>query len=254
MIFISFAGCLVFKAYFWSLQNDSMSDFNLVDNPDSFSKIWKNFECLSADELKLLDENKYEATFKPGEIIIKQGSPASSALFLTSGRAKIYIEGNKGKNFILRIALPGQLILGPGAYTNLRHTFSVAAITTLQACFISFDVFRILMKSNSDFSEFLLEDLSLKAISAHERMVSQAQKRMPGRLADALLYFADEVFFSDEYEMILSRQEMGEMTNMAKECVVRILKELEDIGVIYSDTSQIKILDRERLVQISERG
>jgi hypothetical protein len=44
------------------------------------------------------------------------------------------------------------------------------------------------------------------------------------------------------------------MTNMAKECVVRILKELEDSGVIYSDASQIKILDREKLIQISEKG
>jgi len=44
------------------------------------------------------------------------------------------------------------------------------------------------------------------------------------------------------------------MTNMAKECVVRILKELEDSGVIYSDSSKIKILDRENLIRISEKG
>jgi len=85
-------------------------------------------------------------------------------------------------------------------------------------------------------------------------MVSLAQKRMSGRVADAILYFSDEVFKSDEYEMILSRQELGEMTSMAKECVVRILKELEDSEVIYSDSSRIKILDRERLIKISEKG
>jgi CRP-like cAMP-binding protein len=44
------------------------------------------------------------------------------------------------------------------------------------------------------------------------------------------------------------------MTNMAKECVVRILKELEDSGVIYSDSSKIKIIDRENLIQISVKG
>jgi CRP-like cAMP-binding protein len=54
--------------------------------------------------------------------------------------------------------------------------------------------------------------------------------------------------------MILSRQELGEMSGMAKECVVRILKELEDSGVIYSDASRIKILDREKLILISEKG
>jgi CRP-like cAMP-binding protein len=77
---------------------------------------------------------------------------------------------------------------------------------------------------------------------------------MHGRLADALLYFSDVVFKNNEYEMILSRQELGEMTNMAKECVVRILKELEDSGVVYSEASRIKIIDREKLIQISLKG
>jgi CRP-like cAMP-binding protein len=77
---------------------------------------------------------------------------------------------------------------------------------------------------------------------------------MSGRLAEILLYFADEVFACDEYDMILSRQELGEMTTMAKECVVRILKELEDSGIIESSASKIKILKKEELVSISEKG
>ena len=231
-----------------------MSDVNLIDNCENCTKIWKNFSFLSTEELRLIDDNKYEATFKPGEIIIKQGSPTSNALFLASGMAKTYIEGSTGRNFILSIALPGQLIIGPGAYTNSRHTFSVAAISSVHACFISFDVFRHLLKSNGDFAESLLEDLSAKSLQAHIRLVSQAQKRMPGRLADTLLYFAEEVFNSDEYDVILSRQELGEMANMAKECVVRILKELEELGVIRSDSSRIRITDKKRLIQISEKG
>jgi hypothetical protein len=43
-------------------------------------------------------------------------------------------------------------------------------------------------------------------------------------MADALLYLSDEIFKSDEFDMILTRQELGEMTNMAKEGVVRILR------------------------------
>lgn len=85
-------------------------------------------------------------------------------------------------------------------------------------------------------------------------MVSMAQKRMSGRLAELLLYLADNIFEKDEYEMILTRQELGEMTSMAKECVVRILKELEDSGIIYSDSYKLKILDRGRLLNISEKG
>ena len=201
-----------------------------------------------------MNENRYEATFKPGEIILKQGSPTSNALFIATGMAKTYIEGLNGKNFIISIALPGRLILGPGAYVDSRHTYTVAAITTVQACFINFEIFRQIVRVNGAFAEGLLEDISAKSLGSLTRMVNLSQKKMHGRLADALLYFSDVVFKNDEYEMILSRQELGEMTNMAKECVVRILKELEDSGVIYSDSSKIKIIDRGKLVQISVKG
>jgi CRP/FNR family transcriptional regulator len=144
--------------------------------------------------------------------------------------------------------------VGPGAYVESRHTFSVAALTTVQACFIGFDIFKQLVRTNIPFAESLLSDFSAKSIRTQTQIINLTQKKMPGRLADALLYFSDEVFMSEEYEMILSRQELGEMTNMAKECVVRILKELEDSGVIYSDSAKIKILNKEKLIQISEKG
>lgn len=231
-----------------------MDDNNITLNCETCSVRWKNFQYLSNAEMQLINENRYVATFKPGEIILKQGSPASNALFLSTGMAKSYIEGLKGRNFIMSILQPGRLILGPGAYVNSRHTYSVAAITAVQACFVSFDVFRQLVKSNGDFAEGLLEDISAKALRSHIRMVNLAQKRMPGRLAEILLYFADEVFQSDDFEMILSRQELGDMTNMAKESVVRILREMEESGLIVSTSSQIKIIDKGKLQLISEKG
>jgi CRP/FNR family transcriptional regulator len=202
----------------------------------------------------MVNENRYEAMFKPGEIILKQGSPTSNALFIATGMAKTYIEGLNGKNFIMSIALPGRLIIGPGAYVDSRHSYTVAAITNVQACFINFEIFKQLVRTNGAFAEGLLEDISAKSSGTLTRMVNLSQKKMHGRLADALIYFSDVVFMNDEYEMILSRQELGEMTNMAKECVGRILKELEDSGVIYSDSSGIKILNKEKLIEISRKG
>jgi CRP/FNR family transcriptional regulator, polysaccharide utilization system transcription regulator len=231
-----------------------MSTINLINNCEGCTHGWKNFEHLTKNELQIVNQNRYEATFKPGEVMVKQGSPTASALFLASGMAKMYIEGSIGKNFIIGIASPGMLVLGPGAWVNSRHTYSVSAITTVQACFIGFDIFKKLVRENGEFAEGMLQDISASSLQSHLKMVTLSQKRMSGRVADALLYFSDEVFGSDDYDMVFSRQELGEMTSMAKECVVRILKELEDSGVVYSDSSKIKILDREKLIQISEKG
>ncbi|HLP75109.1 MAG TPA: Crp/Fnr family transcriptional regulator [Bacteroidales bacterium] len=215
---------------------------------------WENFRLLKKEEMQLVESSRYEAAFRPGEMMIKQGSPATHALFMANGMAKTYIEGIAGKNFMMGIALPGRMILSPGAFTTSRHTFSVAAITKVKACFIGFDTLKQVIRSNGIFAESLLTDMSFKSLNTHRRMVNQSQKRMSGRLAEILLYFADDVFHNDEYEMILSRQELGELAGMAKECVVRILKEFEESGVISSKSSGLKILDREKLTLISEKG
>ena len=226
----------------------------LAHNCENCIVSWKNFRNLTRDELKLVNENRYEATFKPGEIILKQGSPAQNAVFLASGIAKIYIEGLNSRNFILGLALPTNLILGPGVHVTHRNSYSVAALTIVQTCFINFELINQLIKQNPAFALGMMEDISFKSFNAHNKLVSLTQKKMPGRIAEALLLLADEVFRSDEFDIILSRQELGEMTNMAKESVVRILKELDSNGVIRTIYSKISILDKEKLKLISERG
>ncbi len=215
---------------------------------------WKNFRHLTPDQISYVNENRYEAGFKAGEIMIKQGSPSLSALFLSKGMAKIYIEDQNGRNFILRIAKPGELILGPGAFVNSRHSFTVSALTQSNACFINFDALNHLVKTNPDFGVSMIEDLSQKAMLMHQRIITLAHKRMSGRLADTLLYFANEIFLADEFDMLLSRQELGEFANMAKECAVRIIKEFEAEGMIRSEGSSIAILDRNKLQMLSDKG
>jgi CRP/FNR family transcriptional regulator len=231
-----------------------MSDKNIIDSCATCTSRWKNFAHLTKKELQYVNENRYEAMFKPGEIMMKQGSPTSNAVFLSTGLAKVYIEGINGKNFIMSIAKPGRMIIGPGAYVNSRHTYTVSAITTVHACFINFNVFRHLVKVNGAFAESMIEDISAKSLRTHTKMVNLTQKKMPGRLAETLIYFADDIFKSDEFEMILSRQELGEMANMAKESVVRILTDFEKSGIIRSASSRIEILDKVKLNLISERG
>lgn len=231
-----------------------MSNSNIIDNCAACTSGWKNFRHLSAEELKFVNENRFEASFKSGEIIVKQGSPASNALFLAEGMAKVYIEGSRGRNFVMSIAKPGRMIMGPGAYTTSRHTYTVSALTNVRACFINFEVFRHLVKTNGSFAESMLEDISAKSLKTHIRMVNMAQKKMPGRLAEILLYFADEVFCADEFEVLLSRQEIGDMANMAKESVVRILKEFSDSGMIEYNSSKIKITDRKKLILVFQKG
>jgi len=227
---------------------------NVISSCEYCTKCWSNLSNLSADELKMVNDNRYEANFKQGEIIIKQGSPSSYAIFLLSGLAKVYMEGYSGRNLILDLAGQSTLLAGPGVHVNSRYCYSVAAITQVQACFISFDVFQKIMTANPKFAFGFIEDLSNTALKMYFKLVNLTQKKMHGRLAEALLYFSNNLYGADSFEMVLSRQELGEMTNMAKESVVRIMGELEDEKIIEATPRSIKILDRNKLRIISEKG
>ncbi len=101
---------------------------------------WSNFNNLTEEQLELINASRFQAQFKTGEIIFKQGSPTSNAYCLTSGYAKIYIEGYNDKNIILAIVNPTRLIAGLGSYIDNRHHCSMAAITETTACFVDMTV------------------------------------------------------------------------------------------------------------------
>jgi CRP/FNR family transcriptional regulator len=215
---------------------------------------WPNFDSLTEDQLDLIDSSRYQAKFKPGEIIFKQGSPTSNAIFLTSGYAKIYIEGYDNKNIILSIVKPTRLIAGPGSYVDNRHHYSLAAITETTACFVDMSVIKKLVHENSFFAEGYLKDISKKSLDTFNKLLSFSQKKMHGRLAEGLIHLAFDIFEEQKFRCHLTRQELGELTGMTKESVVRLLKEFHDENIIKLENHYIEIVDRVKLEKIMVSG
>ena len=85
-------------------------------------------------------------------------------------------------------------------------------------------------------------------------MVNLTQKHMSGRLAGTLLGLSKNVFLSDNFDMLISRQELADLTAMSKESVCRILKEFKNSKIIEFEGTKIEIINRELLEKISEKG
>ncbi|MBS4058657.1 MAG: Crp/Fnr family transcriptional regulator [Bacteroidetes bacterium] len=212
------------------------------------------FSLLSKEELVLLNKDRFEVTFHPGETIIKQGTSANHFVSLTSGMAKLFLEGLDRKNLILEIVKPWKLFGGPGIFTDLRYHYSVTAISETSACFIAIDNVKKLIKSNPAFTESLLIHCSLNNSRNFERLLSLTHKQMPGRLADVLLYLSKDVYRSMAFNLSITRQEIGDLSNMTKESATRIMKDFENEGIISIDGKIIEILKLDTLKEISLRG
>ncbi len=215
---------------------------------------WHNFKNLTDEQLDIVDSNRFQVSFKAGEIIFKQGSPTSNAVFLSLGLAKIYIEGYDEKNILLSIVKPGSLIAGPGTYIDNRHHYSLAALTKVNACFVDMSIIKKMVHENSMFAEDYLVDISKKSLSTFQKLLTFSQKKMHGRLAEGLIHLADDIFDNDKFNCRLTRKELGEFTGMTKESVVRLLKEFNDEDIIRLQDHSIEILNKQKLKKIMISG
>jgi CRP/FNR family transcriptional regulator len=87
-----------------------------------------------------------------------------------------------------------------------------------------------------------------------ERFVSLTQKQMHGRIADVLIYLAENIYNNQTFEIALSRQDISEFSGMSKDSAIRILKEFESEGIIEANGKTISINKMDLLKEISAKG
>jgi len=230
-----------------------MAKFELTHNCKDCNCKATIFRKLSDAELELLNENRFEVSFKAGEIMFKQGTPSPHFLCLTTGLAKIYIEGY-GKNLILGLVKPIEYIFGPGTYVDNRHHYSASAVEDSTACLVDVNTYKQLIRENPDFAEEFIKRVSQQSIFNFEQVISLTQKQMHGRIADALFYLSEKIYCQNPFEMNISRQDLADLSGMSKESAIRILKEFKEEGILHVEGNTFFIQNQKQLRQISETG
>lgn len=212
------------------------------------------FKTLSKEDLELFNKSKSSITYRKGETILKQGAEFTHVVSFNEGLAKLNIELGSGKNLLLGIIKPSEIIGGPGMFSDNKYSFSITALTESTICLINVEIFRKVFRANDNFAEKFLTTFSNRYMDAINRLVSITQKQMHGRVAEALLFFSDSIYQSDTFDLILSRQELADFTGMSKESISRIIRDLNDEKVIISKGRKIEILNREKLILLKETG
>jgi CRP/FNR family transcriptional regulator len=208
---------------------------------------------MTKDQLEEVNFKRQEVQFNAGETIFKSGGPLSHIICLTNGLVKVHIE-DQDKKILLKIAKPGEIILGPGFLVDDRHYITATAIEESSACYINAEDIKDVMKNNALFSMELVKLLNRNIITYYEKMSGLAHKHMHGKLADTLLYLSEDVYMNDKFVTMLNRQDLADMSAMTKESVIRILKEFKEEGIISYNTTHFEILNKESLHRISLNG
>jgi CRP/FNR family transcriptional regulator len=212
------------------------------------------FRPLTENELHFLVDKKQQIKYNIKETIIKQNTSSTFVICMRDGLAKVFIEGDKGKNLIVKIIGRGDFISGGGLFNgNVQH-FTISAITPVTCCLIDAGKLSNLFSENNKFAVELLRNHTKQNNYLLSKMVSLTQKYMPGRVAETLLYLKNEIYKNSKFAVDLSRQELAEMSNMTKESLVRILQQFKESNLIKTQGSEIEIMDEAGLSHISKNG
>jgi len=212
------------------------------------------YDLLTDEEKLLIDEHSVSIDFKKGETVCKRGAFASHIFFLEEGLVKVYLE-ERNKNLILTLFTKNNLLgLSSVFEGNNKLPYSVSTYTDSRVRMIDIQVFRQLLKQNSEFSYRIINLLNEKTSQIYGRFFSLTQKQLHGRLADILLCLSNRIFKSKSFELPLSRADLGDLTGMSTESVIRMMKEFKDDGLIDMHCKSIELLDIARLERISEFG
>ena len=210
---------------------------------------------LDRNELGLLEEGCSKLLFKNGELIFKEGAPASHITYVRSGFIKMIKRGIGGKDFILGVSKKGTYI----GIQNLnrksgKNYFSAIAVTDSELCFIEIDVFERLLKKNGNFAAEVIATICNDEMNYFERLVNNVQQQLPGRLANTLSYFRNQVYNTNPFHLNLSRIELASLIGTSRESVSRILKEFHDEKIIRMSGREIMILNESKLEEIKQKG
>jgi CRP/FNR family transcriptional regulator len=212
-------------------------------------------ELLTSQEIELLDSKMVEVSYRKGEIICKQGAPATQLMIVREGLVKIYMENNSGENLVLHI-MPEMNIIGLSSLFegNNIYQFSAQAYLDTRVQVVDIATFKQLIRSNASFAMKVISLLAEYNTIISGRFYCLTQKQTYGRFADVLLCLANRIYKQKKFPLQLSRKELAEIAGMSVESVARILTRFKEEELIELECKHLSILDYNRMFDISQKG
>jgi len=210
-------------------------------------------KTLSMREFNRLFKHPKQIRFQKGDVIFSQDEKTEHLVFLTKGMAKL-VYNNNGKELILTIE-KAQSLLGLSNILNEEiNLASIVAIEDCKGCTIDVERFKETMINNK---RFLLEVIRISTRMFRGSVfnfIRIAHKQSNGRIADILIYLAENIYDSQSFYLSLSRQELADMAGCSKELMTRTIQSFCTEGILHVSGKNIEILDMEQLRKISRIG
>lgn len=174
---------------------------------------------------------------------------------LREGRVKLLLRGLPGiyqsRSHIMRLFSPGEPIWCPDS-----SLYSAVALE--QSCLLRIraGVVEHTLLQNSELCLALLRGQARELQRARQRLVSLTQKHLRARLAETLLSLVGRVGTDSDgwIPLLLSREELGNLSNMITANCIRTLSAFQREGLVQVQGRKLRLLQPIALKRISYGG
>jgi CRP/FNR family cyclic AMP-dependent transcriptional regulator len=190
------------------------------------------------------------AVFEPGERLMHEGEPGDSVALILTGRVKISHTSASGRELVVDLRGPGELVGELSALDRAPRSSSVTAIEPVEATIVPASGFRSLM-DRVELARELLEMLISRFRDADRKRIEFGASDTVGRTAARIVELAERYGESSaeaiEISLPVSQEELAGWTGASRAALASALRTLRELGWIETDRRRITVRDMDAL-------
>jgi CRP-like cAMP-binding protein len=208
---------------------------------------------LGARELAILNKAKRSRTFEPGEIIFNQGDQATGVHCIQSGLIGVRRTSGEGKSVLIRMCSEGTTIGYNSFLAKTRQLNSAEVLTPSIVCFIQGSSVSSLLADNPKIGERFLQHAITDQTKTENDHFMNLTKNARFKLLHILLTYFERIGYQDTtglstMDLPILRRELAELINAQPETLSRVLRELQDEGLLALESKRFFFPDMEAVL------
>ncbi|MDO8462548.1 MAG: Crp/Fnr family transcriptional regulator [Deltaproteobacteria bacterium] len=208
---------------------------------------------LEKNAVEECDQHKTTNEYKKGQVIFYEGNQAYGLYCIFSGRVKLYQTGVDGRQQILRIAGPGDLLGYRALFSDESYHATAETLEASVICCVDKNAFFPVLAKNPKLALNIIKKLAKELREAEELATSIAQRSVRERMAELLMMLKETYGKPSKKGIVidlhLSREELAEMIGITQETAIRLLSEFKKDGLIEVHEREITILNPKALLE-----
>ncbi len=229
------------------------NQFGVVDSCSHCKLRGEHAFCnLPQDALDALTRCSFPVDYPPHVILFSEGQPCIGLFVLCAGKAKV-TAARVGKPLMLRTASAGDILGLSAVFTQTRYDVTVETLAPSTVRFIKKDDFMAFVRDSAEAASRVIHTLGVEYEQAFESLRNLGLLHTAtARVAQLLLNIsADSDGTQTPAKLLLTQQQIAQMTATTRETVTRLLVQLRKERVIAIRGSNLIIRNRRALERLA---